>query len=353
MPPMSDNEGMVLSRSWGLHGQERLVTDFRRAVVSAPRHAYVVTGPPQSGKRTLAVAFAKAMNCTRPPVPGEFCGECGICRRIDRGVFPDVTVFDLATQADRERTSGKNLTLTIATVRDVSSQIAYRPSESRWKIIIVDDIESMQETAQEAFLKTLEEPPAYAVILLLTADADLLLPTIRSRCVTVRMQVVNEEVIRGALAERGVTGEDAAHIAALSDGRVGWAITAANDRALLERGLADQSDTIEWVKASQYQRLLHAWMLAEEFSKDRESVFRRLLAAQRLWRALLYRRHGVVGVGTIVDIDLWPTGTASLSGMTIVRAMTSLDECLTDLEANVRPRLALQTMVMAWPELSR
>lgn len=348
---MSDDVGTALPQPWGLYGQERLVADFRRAVVDAPRHAYIVTGPPQSGKRTLATAFAKAMNCAQPPVPGNFCGECGICRRIDRGVFPDVTVFDLATQADRERTSGKNLTLTIATVRDVSSQVAYRPSEARWKIIIVDDIESMQETAQEAFLKTLEEPPPYAVILLLTTDADLLLPTIRSRCVTIRMQGVNEEVIRDALAERGVQESDATRIAALSDGRMGWAIAAASDRTLLERGLADEATTIDWVKASQYQRLLHAWMLAEEFGKDRESVFRKLLAAQRLWRALLYRRHNVVGVGAMIDSKLWQNGTASLSGVMIVRAVTSVDECLTDLEANVRPRLALQTMVMAWPEL--
>lgn len=350
---MSDDVGTALYRPWGLYGQERLVADFRRAVVSGPRHAYILTGPSQSGKRALATAFAKAMNCAQPPDSGEFCGECNICRRIDRGVFPDVTVLDLSTQADRERTTGKNLTLTIATVRDVISQVAYRPSESRWKIIIVDDVESMQETAQEAFLKTLEEPPAYAVILLLTTDADLLLPTIRSRCVTVRMQVVNEGVIRDALAERRVTEGDAERIAALSDGRVGWAITAASDRALLERGLADETDTIDWVKASRYQRLLHAWMLAEEFGKDRESVFRKLLAAQRLWRAILYHRHDVAGVGTLANIELPRNGNASLSGLTIVRAITSVDECLADLEANVRPRLALQTMVMAWPELPR
>ncbi len=324
--------------------------DFQRAVIAAPRHAYILTGPSQSGKRTLAIAFAKAMNCAQPPIRGDFCGECSICRRIDRGVFPDVTVFDLSTQADQERTSGKNLTLTIATVRDVSSQVAYRPSESRWKIVIVDDVESMQETAQEAFLKTLEEPPSYAVIFLLTSDADLLLPTIRSRCVTVRMQVANEVAIQNALGARGVTDEDAAHIAALSDGRVGWAIAAVSDRTMLERGLADERETIDWVAASRYQRLVHAWMLAEEFGKDRESVFRKLQAAQRLWRAILYRRHDVAGVGTMVSFDLPLQGTASLPELTIARALMSVDECIADLEANVRPRLALQMMVLIWPE---
>lgn len=350
MPLVIDDVRAGRSQPWGVYGQERLVADFQRAVVADPRHAYIVTGPPQSGKRTLAIAFAKAMNCTHPPASAGFCGNCSVCRRIDRGVFPDVTVFDLSTQAERERTSGKNLTLTIATVRDVSSQVAYRPSESRWKIIIVDDVESMQETAQEAFLKTLEEPPSYAVIFLLTSDADLLLPTIRSRCVTDRMQMANEISIQNALAERGVTGEDAVHIAALSDGRVGWAIRAASDRSMLERRIEDEQETIAWVTASRYQRLVHAWILAEEFGKDREFVFRKLQAAQRLWRAVLYRGHGVDGVGAMANIDLPLQGTASLTGLSIVRALTSVDECIADLESNVRPRLALQTMVLSWPD---
>lgn len=341
------------SGPWGLFGQDRLVADFRRAVATGPRHAYILTGPPQSGKRTLAIAFAKAMSCAEPPSSGEFCGICSICRRIDRGVYPDVSIFDLSSQADRERTAGKNLTLTIATVRDVSSQIAYRPSESHWKIVIVDDVESMQETAQEAFLKTLEEPPSYAVLILLTADADLLLPTIRSRCVTVRMQMANESLVLEVLRQRGVPEADAAHIAALSDGRMGWAITAASDRMTLERGLTDEQEALDWVTSSQYQRLVRAWMLAEDFGKDRESVFRKLQAVQRLWRAILYRRHDVTGVGTMANIDLPLQGVGSLSGPSIMRTLTSVEECVADLESNVRPRLALQTMVMSWPELDQ
>lgn len=348
---MGEDISIARPPSWGLVGQDRLVADFQRAVIGGPRHAYIFTGPPHSGKRTLAFAFAKAMNCTERPFSGEFCGHCSICRRIDRNVFPDVTTFDLATQADRERTSGKNLALTIATIRDVTSQVAYRPSESRWKIVIVDDVESMQETAQEAFLKTLEEPPSYAIIILLTSDADLLLPTIRSRCVTVRMQVTNEGVVQDALSERGVATEEAARIAALSDGRVGWAITAATDRGMLERGVTEEREAFDWVSSSQYQRLVHAWMLAEEFGKDRESVFRKLQVAQRLWRSILYRRHDVTGVGAKANVAL-PLGAAeSLSGPALAHTLTSVDECIADLEANVRPRLALQMMVLAWPEL--
>lgn len=341
------------SRAWGLFGQDRLVSDFRRAAIAGPRHAYILAGPPQSGKRTFAIAFAKALNCLEPPAPGEFCGLCGVCRRIDRGVFPDVSIFDLSAQAERERTSGKNLTLTIATVREVTSQVAYRPSEAHWRVVIIDDVESMQDTAQEAFLKTLEEPPPYAVLLLLTTDADVLLPTIRSRCVTVRMQVANSSAVEQALAKRGVSEEDRTRIAALSNGRVGWAMTAAVDRTVLERALEEERAAADWLSATPYDRLVRAWMLAEEFTKDRESAYRNLHAAQRAWRGILYRRHDVAASRTITGSDMSPDLLMSLSGVSIAQAMASVDECITDLEANVRPRLALQTMVMAWPDLPR
>lgn len=341
------------SRAWGLFGQDRLVSDFRRAVIAGPRHAYILAGAPQSGRRTLAVAFAKALNCLEPPAPGEFCGHCGVCRRIARGVFPDVSIFDLSAQAERERASGKNLTLTIATVREVTSQVAYRPSEARWRVVIIDDVESMQDTAQEAFLKTLEEPPPYAVILLLTTDADVLLPTIRSRCVTVRMQVANASAVEEALLHRGVTEDDSTRIAALSNGRVGWAMTAAADRTVLERALEEEKEAAGWLAAGAFDRLVRAWMLAEEFAKDRESVYRKLHAVQRAWRGILYRRHGVAATGTIAQGDMSPDMLTPLSGLSIARAMASVDECITDLEANVRPRLALQTMVISWPDLPR
>lgn len=341
------------SRAWGLSGQDRLVAELRQAVTGGPRHAYILSGAPHSGKRTLAIAFAKALNCLESPAPGEFCGHCGVCRRIDRGVFPDVSIFDLSTQAARDRTSGKNLTLTIATVREVTSQVAYRPSEARWRVVIIDDVESMQEAAQEAFLKTLEEPPPYAMILLLTPDADLLLPTIRSRCVTLRMQLASASAVGEALAQRGVPESDRAPIAALSDGRVGWAITAVADRTVLERALDEEREAADWLTADPYHRLVRAWLLAEDFSKDRESVYRKLHAVQRAWRGILYRRHGVVATGPIAGSDMPPDTLMSLSGVSIARAMASVDECITDLEANVRPRLAMQTMVMSWPEVPR
>lgn len=326
---------------WRVWGHERAVADLQRAAAHGPRHAYILTGPDAIGKRTLAVEFARALICERPVAPGIPCGTCSRCRRVLRGVHPDVTVADLTTQAAAEKASSasRNTSLTIATVRDISSNVALRPVEADWRVAIVDDVETMQETAQEAFLKTLEEPPAYTVILLLTADVDLLLPTILSRCVTIPLQVVPAPTIAGALAASGVDAERAGSIAELSDGRIGWAFEAAANPALVERQESLHQDARRWAHASDYDRLVRATTLADRFTKDREAVFAELLAVQLEWRRAL-----------IASVQTAPGAAASPRGL--VTAVRSVERCIQDLEANVRPRLAMQSMVLQWPALA-
>lgn len=350
---MSTASSPVAGPDWGLIGQDRVVASLQRAVLDGPRHAYIVTGPSHSGKRTLALAFAKALNCLEPPEAGAFCERCSPCRRIDRGSFPDVIHADLDTQLERERGSGRNLALTIATVRQVTSQLALRPTESRWRVVVIDDVESMQETAQEAFLKTLEEPPSYAVLLLLTTDTDLLLPTVRSRCVTVRMQAANARTLAAALSGRGVGDARAMDIASRSDGRAGWAITAAADPALLDRVAGEAGELTGWIESAPYARLLRAWELADVFARDREAVYGTLQAVQRHWRQVLHRRHGLAGPGFDGEGGVAFEGANEATDLAIAGALQAVDTCIADLEANVRPRLALQAMVLAWPEARR
>jgi len=331
----------IAPNGWHVWGHDRAVADLQRAAAHGPRHAYILTGPDAIGKRTLAVEFARALVCERPSAPGIPCGTCSRCRRVSRGVHPDVTVADLTTQAAAEKASStsRNTSLNIATVRDISANVALRPVEAAWRIAIVDDVETMQETAQEAFLKTLEEPPAYTVILLLTSDIDLLLPTILSRCVTISMQVVPSPTIAAALAAAGVEGNAAASIADLSDGRIGWAFAAAADPALVVQQESLHRDARAWAHASDYDRLIRATALADRFMKDREAVFAELLAVQLEWRQAL-----------ISSVHASPeSADASPRGM--VNAVRSVERCILDLEANVRPRLAMQSMVLQWPVL--
>lgn len=330
---------------WGIYGNAAAVQRMVHAVRQGPSHAYLLTGPDFVGKSTLATTFAAALLCPNRPQPGIPCGACSICRRVIKGVHPDVSRFDLAWQASQDDGSSRNLTLNIKTVREIGRHVALRPSETRWRVVVVDDVETMQETAQEAFLKTLEEPPPYVVILMLCTDAELLLPTILSRCAVVPMGPATDDVTRQALLDHGADNDVAERIAVASRGRVGLALRALEDEALLESMTEHVARSVDWIAGDEYARMVDAFRLAETFTSERESVFDRLMAVQAAWRELMVEaagasigsRHPVLDVAGVAKVD------------DAVRAIEATDRCIRDLEANVRPRAAMATMVQAWP----
>lgn len=320
---------------WPVWGHDHAVRELHAASVRGPRHAYILSGFEHLGKTTIARVFSQSLLCTQPTSPGVPCLECSACRRVSRGTHPDCSLFDLERQVKmaEKSTTSRNLTLNIQTVREITSSVSMRPLESQHRIIIVDDVETMQETAQEAFLKTLEEPPAYAVILLLTTDAELLLETIRSRAMTVHLQNVPMDRIQAGLITQGVESDKAGKIAEVSDGRPGWAIQAAKDDKMLAERLDQQAAADRWIGAERYNQLAEATRLGDAFGKDRAAVYARLTAVQRQWRQ------------RVLD-DLTATPAKITDN---VNALKSIDMCFRDLDANVRPKLALQTMVLQWP----
>ncbi len=336
---------------WAVWGQQSAIAKLRQAIDRGPAHSYILAGPRQSGKRAAALDFARALNCPEASGATSYCGACPVCRRIGKGVFPDVTVFDLATQAARDGDKSRNLTLNIATVREITSAVSYRPTESGWRIIIVDDAETMQEPAQEAFLKTLEEPPPYAILILLTSDAEALLPTISSRCVTIRFGLASASDIKAALIASGTELELAQRVSGLAQGSVGWAIDAAGNSSLIETRERIINDATRFVLANAYDRMIRAVLLADEFSKDRESVFTRLEAIQSVWRSALYLQQDLGDLSNSRPLTTNPDGFRGMSLEELVRSIRSVDDCMANLGANVRPRLALESMVLAWPKI--
>jgi DNA polymerase-3 subunit delta' len=336
---------------WKVWGHDHAVRELQSAIRNGVRHAYILSGYHEVGKLALALEFARALVCMNPPMPGLSCSDCSACRRVGRGTFPDVTLYDLARQQEESSKSStsKHQSMNIETVRAISSSVSLRPMEARHRVVIVDDIETMQETAQEAFLKTLEEPPPYAVILLLTTDADLMLETIRSRCMTMHLQTVRSTTVADMLVDAGVTADDANVIAAASVGRPGWAVQAANDSSLLKARLNLRSSVVSWIKGDQFERMAEATRLGDAFTKDRNAVYARLSVAQTVWRAAALRSLGVTEIDP-VEVSLADPGDTAPAGA--VAALRSVERCLADLDANVRPRLAMQSMVLQWPTLT-
>lgn len=189
----------------------------RTAGAGRAHHAYVFSGPEGVGKKLMALGFAKLLNCAAEG-GGEAEGPCPClaCSKIARGIHPDVMTVEHSGQ----------YVIKVEQVREeVERRIQSSPFEGRVKVAIVDDAHRMNASAQNAFLKTLEEPPGDTVIILVTSKPEGLLPTIRSRCQPLEFDPLEPEEIAGVLeAERGYPPEEARLVARLARGSLGAAL---------------------------------------------------------------------------------------------------------------------------------
>src|SRR5947209_15155674 len=187
-------------------------------------HAYELSGPRSIGKRTVAIRLAQTRVCTSEPHPAGGCGTCLACRKIDHQTHPDVRMVgrlvDLEKENDRKQ-------IAIEQIREMQQDLALRPLEGRWRVVVIDDAADLSEHAEVALLKTLEEPPIHAVLLLLTPTPARLLETIRSRLVPLPLRLVPTADIADGLAKR--FGADARRHAPAGAGRPGVAIALASD----------------------------------------------------------------------------------------------------------------------------
>ena len=196
-------------------GHEQIKEHLQNAItMDKISHAYIINGPDKSGKKMLAEAFAMALQCETGGTDG--CMECHSCKQAMNHNQPDIIYVS----------HEKPNTISVDDIRSqVNNDIGIKPYSSKYKIYIVDEAEKMNVQAQNALLKTIEEPPAYAVILLLTTNADTFLPTILSRCVTLNIKVVPDEKIKKFLMkEYQIPDYQADVCVAFAQGNVGKAI---------------------------------------------------------------------------------------------------------------------------------
>lgn len=173
-------------------GHEQIIEHLQNAIkLQKVSHAYILDGEEGAGKNMLARAFAQTLQCERGGT--ESCGECHSCKQAMSGNQPDIITV----------THEKPASIGVEDIRgQLCGDIQIKPYSSPYKIYIVDEAEKMTVQAQNALLKTIEEPPAYGVIMLLTTNADAFLPTILSRCVTLKLRPVKNEIIRPYLMEK-------------------------------------------------------------------------------------------------------------------------------------------------------
>ena len=332
---------------WQTVGHDKALRTLDRAIAGdRVAHSYLIVGPAQVGKTTLALDLARSVNCTSNDPP---CGECRQCQRISSGLHPDVRVVGLEpARSGRMRTQ-----ISIDQVRDVQREASLLPYEGRHRVFIFETAEKLTAEASNSLLKMLEEPPDGVIIVLLASDAGAMLPTILSRCRRIDLRPVPAQTISEFLIERyDMSGERAQEIAGASSGRIGWAVEAARDSGLLDR-VRQTIDTIDgFTRGSLTDRFEYAQQLAGRFSANREAVFADLDLWQSWWRDILMTGHDRSElVANVAKRDSLEDISAKLSVEDAAAAIAAVRRAAFLLERNVSPRLALEAMMLALPRV--
>lgn len=205
-------------------GHEQIIEHMQNAILYQKiSHAYILNGEKGSGKKLLADVFAKTLQCeSKETTP---CGVCRTCLQMESGNQPDVIYV-----------THEKASIGVDDIREqVNNDIGIKPYSSRYKIYIIEDAHKMTEQAQNALLKTIEEPPVYGILILLTENVNQLLPTILSRCVTLNLKPVRTELIKEYLMTEYKIPDYAAGISAsFCQGNVGKAISYASSEEFLK-----------------------------------------------------------------------------------------------------------------------
>lgn len=303
----------------------------------------IFAGPAGVGKRLTAMAAAQALNCLTPAESDDgsrdACGSCSACTRIARGVHPDVLIVG----------PGDSGAIKIDQVREIVDRTAYRPFEGKRRVVIVDEADALLIAAQNALLKTLEEPPPSSVFMLVTARPDMLLATVRSRCPRLRFRPLSPGQIAQALMARGYKEADARAVAATADGSVGQALDASagalvEARDIAERALVEAGSTPD----SQHRIESAKGLLGAGGAGDRDRLGSHLRAMASLLRDVeLLATHA--DTGALANPDVRPSIerlAKTYQGERGIRAFAAVDRALVALERNAGVKIVADWLVL-------
>jgi DNA polymerase III subunit delta' len=330
--------GGVRMADWGVVGHAWAVELLAQAVRSdRVSHAYLFLGPAQVGKTTLAKAFSQALVCEQASGSGTPCGTCRACRRVAEGRYPDVQIV----------AAEKNW-IQIDQIRTLQLDAAVAPLEGKRKVFVIQEIERATPAAANALLKTLEEPPPNVVLLLTSNRRDMVLPTVLSRCQVIGLRALPaDEIVASLQARWGVAEDQAALLARLSGGRLGWAVGAATDPQVWQTRSKYLDDLLALTGEGYVGRLNYA----EALSKASENVETALGLWATWWRDVLLAQHGQAEALLNLDRKSQLVQQAGLYRPEQVQgALTDLMQTLRRVRGNVNLRLSLDVLLLRLPK---
>lgn len=320
-------------------GNEQIIEHLQNAIsMGKVSHAYILNGPDLSGKMMIAEAFARALQCEEQGTEG--CGVCKSCKQADDHNQPDIIYVK----------HEKPNNISVDDIRtQLNNDIVIKPYSSKYKVYIVDEAEKMNQQAQNALLKTIEEPPAYAVIMLLTTNADSFLQTIRSRCITLNIKSVKDEVIKSYLMSKHHIPDYQADIcAAFAQGVVGKAVKLAS---------SDEFNELKESALSLIKRLddidVYEMGAAVKQISDYKLQVQDYFDLMMIWyRDVLYMKatndvNGLIFKDEVYDIKK-QAAKHSYQGIEVI--LESLEKAKVRLNANVNFDLVIELLLMTIKE---
>ena len=270
-----------------IRGNTPLVEQLRRSAASGrSSHAYLFLGGAGAGKRLIANTFAKALQCEGEKRP---CDSCKSCHAFNHGNHPDVIYF-------QPLKNGK--TYTIEDVREqLLETVDLKPFQYEKKIYIIEKADTLNIQSQNALLKTLEEPPAHAVFLLLAERAEAFLPTILSRVVVMKIRPLSAETIADYLMQAGHLAEESHILSAYAQGRIGQALELVEDEGFREM----RQDILGKLEVLPSMSEGDAYLLAKDFEVYKNDL--RFLDIMELWYRDLLTAKSLREEGYLIQRD--------------------------------------------------
>ena len=308
-------------------GHNQIIEQLQQTVASERiAGAYLFVGPTGVGKETIARYFAQLIFCQQDVQPPIVCGTCLACRKVDSRNHPDLQFI---------RPEGS--LLKIGQIRELQRQVIYQPLEASRKVYILTDVDRMNPEAENCLLKTLEEPPAASVLILLTSNVQALLPTTRSRCQILQFHPMpTQELVETLVNKFSVAPEQATTLAIAADGAIGKALTQ------LEKG---DSLTEEVPKILRETNRIAAFRLAEDFKNNPET-----LGELVTWyRDLLFLQQGAPSelITHIYSVDELRAIVPRYSRLRLQQAIQTIFDTKSLLEnTNTNATLALEVMCL-------
>ena len=320
-------------------GHEQIKDHFQKAIANNKvSHAYILTGEAGMGRKSLANAFALTLLCEKGK--SEPCMECHACKQVLSGNHPDLIYVE----------HEKPGSIGVDDIRkQINDTIMVRPYSSYYKIYIVDEAEKMTQQAQNALLKTIEEPPSYAVIILLTTNQDAFLPTILSRCVQLKLKPLKDFVVKSYLTEHMQIAEaDADIYAAFARGNLGRAIALASseDFNLMRQEVLH---LLKHVKDADISELLD---YIRKLREDNLDIYECLDFMQLWYRdVLLYKVTKDINLLVFKDEYRSINEISQVSGYDgLEQILDAIDKARVRLDANVNMDLAMELMLLVMKE---